>query len=296
MARRRRKNVAVYVALLPAFLIVIFAYVFTILWNIQISFTNSKLLPVNVFVGLKQYQRLWATPRWTLSIENMIIFGVGMIALCLVLGFLLAVALDQKVRFENTFRTIFLYPFAMSFIVTGLAWQWILNPTLGLQQAVHNWGWTSFRFDWIVQNNYAIYVVIFAGVWQASGLVMCILLAGLRGVDEELWKAAKVDGIPTWRVYWNIVLPIIRPTIITACVLLSIAVVKVYELVLSLTGGGPGISSEVPAKFIMDYLFGRGNIGLATAASTIMFLAVLVILTPWLYFEYFRPAKARGPK
>jgi glucose/mannose transport system permease protein len=296
MARRRRKNLAVYVALLPAFLIVIFAYIFTMLWNIQISFTDSKLLPVNVFVGMKQYQRLFATPRWNLSIENMIIFGIGMIIICLILGFLLAVALDQKVRFENTFRTIFLYPFAMSFIVTGLAWQWILNPTLGLQQAVHNWGWPGFRFDWIVQNDKAIYVVIFAGVWQASGLVMVILLAGLRGVDEELWKAARVDGIPTWRVYWNIVLPIIRPTIVTACVLLSIAVVKVYELVLSLTGGGPGISSEVPAKFIMDYLFGRGNIGLATAASTIMFLAVLVILTPWLYFEYFRPERARAPK
>src|SRR5258708_7877287 len=125
---RRRKNLAVYVALLPAFLIVIFAYVFTMLWNIQISFTDSKLLPVNVFAGLKQYQRLWGTPRWSLSIENMIIFGVGMIIVCLILGFLLAIALDQKVRFENTFRTIFLYPFAMSFIVTGLAWQWILNP------------------------------------------------------------------------------------------------------------------------------------------------------------------------
>jgi len=223
----------------------------------------------------------------------MVIFGVGLIAVCLVLGFLLAAALDQKIRFENTFRTIFLYPYAMSFIVTGLAWQWILNPTLGLQQYVRNLGWTDFQFDWIIRNDRAIYVVIIAGVWQASGLIMALMLSGLRGIDQELWKAAKIDGIPTWRVYVNIIIPMLRPTIITSVVLLSLAVVRVYDLVLALTGGGPGISTDVPAKFILDYLFGRANIGLATAASSILLVIVLVIITPWLYYEYFRPKRER---
>ena len=288
MKHRRKRHLAAYVALLPAFVIVAAAYVVTVAWNIWISFTDSKLLPVNSFVGMKQYDRLFGTARWLLSLQNMVVFGILFIAGCLVLGFLLAVALDRKVRLENTFRTIFLYPFAMSFIVTGLVWQWIMNPTLGLQKTADLWGFDWFRFDWIVRSESALYVIVLAGIWQSSGLVMAIMLAGLRSVDQEIWKATRIDGIPAWRVYASIVLPILRPTIITASVLLAIAVVKVYELVLSTTGGGPGIATEVPGKFIMDYLFGRSNIGLATAAASFMFLVVIVVVTPWLYFEYFR--------
>ena len=294
MHPRLLRNLVTYGALLPAFLVVLFAYVLTIAWSIWISFTDSKMIPVNTFAGTRQYERLFATERWTLSLGNMAVFGVLFIAGCLVLGFLLAVALDARVRFEDALRTIFLYPLAMSFIVTGLVWQWIANPTLGLQQAVQNWGWTSFQFDWIVRSDRALYVIVLAGIWQSSGLVMALMLAGLRGVDTELWKAARIDGIPTWRVYLHIVLPILRPTIVTACVLLGIAVVRVYELVLATTGGGPGIATEVPAKFVMDYLFGRANIGLATAASTVMFAVVVVVVTPWLYAEYFRPRARSG--
>jgi glucose/mannose transport system permease protein len=290
---RSLRILTAYCALLPAAVIVLLAYVLTVVWSIWISFTESKMIPNGDFAGARQYERLFSTDRWSISIGNMLIFGVLFIGGCLALGFLLAVALDQRVRFENTLRTIFLYPLAMSFVVTGLVWQWIANPTLGIQQAVRNWGLDWFRFDWIVQSDRAIYVIVLAGVWQSTGLVMTILLSGLRGVEPELWKAAKIDGIPTWRVYLHIVVPILRPTIITAVVLLGIATVRVYELVIATTGGGPGISSEVPAKFVMDYLFGRANIGLATAASTVMFFAVAAVVSPWLYYEYFRP-KARG--
>jgi glucose/mannose transport system permease protein len=294
---RRRIPVAAYVALAPAIVVVVLGYVTTMLWNVEISFTGSNLLPVNVFVGTKQYERLFTTARWLISLENMLIFGVLFIAFCLVFGFLLAVALDQKIRFENAFRTIFLYPFSMSFIVTGLVWQWIMNPTLGLQHSVQSWGWTTFRFDWIVQNDFAIYAVVVAGVWQSTGLATVILLAGIRGVDPELWKAARVDGLPAWRIYWSVVIPELRPMAITAIVLLIIAAVRVYDLVLALTGGGPGISSEVPAKFIMDYLFGRGNIALATAGSTVMLVIVLAVLAPWIYYEYFsRKSAERGAR
>ena len=293
MTSRSLRILTAYCALLPAAIIVLLAYVLTVVWSIWISFTESKMIPNGDFAGARQYERLFSTDRWSISIGNMLIFGVLFIGGCLVLGFLLAVALDQRVRFENTLRTIFLYPLAMSFVVTGLVWQWIANPTLGIQQAVRNWGLDWFRFDWIVQSDRAIYVIVLAGVWQSTGLVMTILLSGLRGVEPELWKAAKIDGIPTWRVYLHIVVPILRPTIITAVVLLGIATVRVYELVIATTGGGPGISSEVPAKFVMDYLFGRANIGLATAASTVMFFAVAAVVSPWLYYEYFRP-KARG--
>ena len=212
---------------------------------------------------------------------------------CLVLGFLLAVFIDQQVRAEGLLRTVFLYPHAMSFIVTGLVWQWFLNPSLGLQKLVQDAGFTSFTFDWLVNREMVVYTLVIAGVWQSSGLIMAILLAGLRGVDEDLWKAARVDGIPTWRVYVSIVLPILRPMLITATVLLAIAVVKVYDLVVAMTGGGPGIASEMPAKFVMDHLFQRGNVGLATACATVMLVTVIAVLAPWLYTQY-GPSRRRA--
>jgi len=281
-------------ALAPAWLIVIFAYIGTILWTIQISFTSSRVFPVSNYVGFTQYSRLFASERWIISVQNLAIFGVLFILGCLLIGFLLAVFLDQRVRAESAFRTIFLYPYALSFIVTGLVWQWTLNPTLGIQQTVRNWGFENFTFDWLTRGDRAIYVIAIAGMWQASGLVMAILLAGLRGVDGELWKAAKVDGIPTWRVYLHVVIPILAPMFVTATVLLATAVVKVYDLVVALTNGGPGISTEVPAKFVIEYLFQRQNLGLATAASTVMMITVLCVLAPWLYWQYFRqPRSAR---
>jgi glucose/mannose transport system permease protein len=292
-ARRRRAATAT-LSLLPSWVIVLVAYIGTMIWTVWISLTNSKLLPVNTFAGFDQYVRLAQDSRWLLSIGNMAIFGVMYIGGCLVLGFLLAVAIDQKVRTENTLRTIFLYPSAMSFIVTGLIWQWMMNPGLGIQKAMRDLGLEGFTFDWVVQRDMALYALVIAGLWHSAGLVMVLMLAGLRGVDAELWKATKVDGIPAWRVYISIVVPLLRPMIVTAVVLLSIATVKVYDLVVALTNGGPGTASEMPAKFVMDYLFTRQNIGLATAASTVMLITVLLVLAPWLYSEHFRRRRARG--
>jgi glucose/mannose transport system permease protein len=181
----------------------------------------------------------------------------------------------------------------MSFVVTGLAWQWFLNPTLGLQKLVRDLGFQSFTFDWLVNQEMVIYTLVIAGVWQASGLIMAILLAGLRGVDEDLWKAARIDGIPTWRVYLSIVLPLLGPMVVTATVLLAVQVVKLFDLVVAMTRGGPGIASEVPAKFVMDHLFERNNIGLATAAATMMLVTVVAVLAPWIYARYIRPAGRR---
>ncbi|HEV7248058.1 MAG TPA: sugar ABC transporter permease [Shinella sp.] len=284
---------SVYAGLTPAILIVVFAYVGTMIWTIGISFTDSRMLPVARFAGISQYVRLFGSDRWLTSLQNMVLFGVLMIGISLALGFLLAVALDQRVRAEGFLRTVILYPYAMSFIVTGLVWQWILGPTLGIQETVRGWGFENFRFDWIVQKETAIYCVVLAGIWHAAGLVMAIMLAGLRGIDQDLWKASRIDGIKPWRFYLHIVIPMLRPSFISSTVLLSLGVVKLYDLVLVLTGGGPGFSSDVPAKFVMDYLFQRQNIGLATAAATTLLITVLCVLTPWLYAEYFR---AERPK
>lgn len=290
---RRRRNLAATLALVPTALIVLVVFVGCLLWTIRLSFTSSRLLPVLDWVGLQQYSRLFANERFLLSVENIAVFGVLFIAGGLILGFLLAVFIDQNVRGEAVFRTVFLYPYAMSFVVTGLAWQWFLNPTLGLQQIVRDLGFSSFRFDWLVNPQMVIYTLVIAGLWHGAGLVMCIMLAGLRGIDADLWKAARIDGIPVWRTYLSVVLPLLGPMIITAVVLLATGVVKLYDLVVAMTLGGPGIASEVPAKFVMDHFFERNNIGLATAAATAMLIAVASVLAPWVYARYIRPQHGR---
>jgi glucose/mannose transport system permease protein len=288
MAGFNRKVAAASIALSPTWLIVLIAYVGTLVWTVIISFTNSRLLPVYDFVGFEQYRKLFSSERWLVSIHNIVIFGVLYVAGCLVLGFLLAVLLDQKVRFEAAFRTLILYPYSMSFIVTGVIWQWLFNPGLGIQQTIRGLGWTDFTFDWIVRPDAAIYAVVVAGIWQSCGLVMVLMLAGLRGVDADIWRASRIDGIPAWRVYSSIVLPQLMPMIATAAVLLLLGVVKSYDLVVALTQGGPGISTEVPAKFAMDYYFTRQNIALGTAASVCLLLPVVIVAAPWMFVRSFR--------
>ena len=204
----------------------------------------------------------------------------------LVIGFCLAALLDQKIRFENTFRTILLYPFALSFIVTGLVWQWVLNPEFGIQSIVRGFGWTSFTFDPLFDPSIVIFGILIAGLWQGTGFITVILLAGLRGIDEDIWKAARVDGIPTWKTYLLVVIPMMRPVFVTTLVLIASGIIKVYDLVVAQTGGGPGNASEVPAKYVIEAMFRKQNLGQGFAASTMMLLTVLIILIPWAYLEF----------
>lgn len=290
------RNITSNLAAIPAWLVLLVAYGVSMGWTIWISFTSSRVMPVNEFVGLRQYERLWGELAWTTALTNIFIYSVLSIAGSLILGFLLAVAIDQRIRAEGVFRTIFLYPYAMSLIVTGLAWKWIMDPTLGLGKVTRDFGMPWLSFDWLVKPDTALYVVIAAAIWQTSGFVMAILLAGLRGIDGDLMKAARLDGIPLIRFYLYVVIPELRALIVAAAVLLTIGAAKVYDLVVALTGGGPGLATEVPARFIMVRLFLRQSIGQAAAASTIMLLIVLLIALPWIYFQYIRTPKSRGEK
>ncbi|MCX7239981.1 MAG: sugar ABC transporter permease [Burkholderiales bacterium] len=261
-------------------LTVLVGYLGTTLWSLRVSLTSSRTFPNDDFVGFAQYQRLFENERWILSLQNLAVYGVLFVIACTVIGFLLAVFIDQKVRGEGALRTIFLYPYAMSFVATGLVWQWIFNPGDGMQRAMRQLGWTDFTFEWIIEQDRVIYTVVIAAVWQASGLVMALMLAGVRGIDEDIWKAARIDGIPTWRVYLSIVIPMLSSTLGTVFVLLATGVVKVFDSVVAMTQGGPGTASDVPAKFIMDHLFGRANIALASAGSIVLLLMVVVIVVP----------------
>jgi glucose/mannose transport system permease protein len=283
--RPRRLNLAVHVALLPMAITALLAYVGSVLWSIRISFSSSKMFTSDDWAGLVQYTRLWETDRWIVAVQNMGVLGIVYLGAVIVLGTLMAIFIDQQVKGESWFRTIFLYPYAMSFVVTGLIWQWLFNPTMGLQNTVIHWGFENFRFDWTVRPETAIYAIGLAMVWQGSGTTMAIILAALRGVDEEQWKAARLDGVSRPRYYLSVVLPQLGPAYATALVLLAVALVRTYEIVLVMTSGGPGDSSEVPAKFIIDHLFARNNIGLASAASVVLLMTVFCVLTPLLYWR-----------
>lgn len=291
MLARRLSRFSPHAALLPMALTALGAYIGGALWTLRTSFTAARTFPSDKFIGMSQYVRLFDNERWLLSLNNLAVYGALFIAACLVIGFLLAVLVDQNVKGEGMLRTVFLYPYAMSFIATGLVWQWLLAPGSGIEGAVRQIGWPGFSFDWIVRQDMAIYTIVIATVWQASGLVMALMLAGLRGIDAELRNAARVDGIPAWRFYLQIVLPMLWPTVATVTLLLTTAVVKLFDAVVAMTQGGPGIATEVPAKFIMDHLFLRSNIGLASAGAVTLLLPVLAVLAPYAYARSRRAAR-----
>ena len=279
-------NLPAKIAAVPMAATAIGVFVIATMWTIYHSFTNSRLLPKSEFVGLDQYERLWTTDRWLISIENLAIYGFFSMIFSLFIGFMLAALLDQKIRFENTFRTIFLYPFALSFIVTGLIWQGILTPEFGVQKIVRGLGFENFVFDPLYNADIVIYGILIAGLWQGTGLIMCLMLAGLRGIDQEIWKAARVDGIPMWKTYLFIIIPMMRPVFVTTLVIIASGIIKVYDLVVAQTSGGPGLASEVPAKYVFDYMFGGQNLGQGFAASTMMLASVLIVLIPFAYLEF----------
>jgi glucose/mannose transport system permease protein len=262
----------------------VFVYGF-ILWTGWLSFTESRLLPRYEFAGLVQYVALFANERWWTALGNLAIFGTLFIVVCLVTGLLLAILLDQRIRAEGFLRAIYLYPMALSFIVTGTAWKWILNPGLGLQHLVRQWGFESFTFEWITTPGMSIYAVVLAGAWQSSGFVMALFLAGLRGVDDSIIKAAQVDGAGPVRIYTSIVIPSLRPVFFSSLIILAHIAIKSFDLVMALTGGGPGFSSDLPATFMYTFAFNRNQIGLGAASAMMMLMTVVAILVPMIYSE-----------
>ena len=290
--RSRLGDAVPKLVLAPSFIAtLVFVYGF-ILWTIYLSFTNSKAFPSSVLTGTRAYERLWRwtwesdpPSSWYTSITNMAVFGVLYIGLSLAIGLLLAILLDQKIRGEGLFRPLYLYPMALSFIVTGVAWKWFLDPGLGLEQTLHGWGWTSFHFDWIKNKDRVIYTVVIAGVWQASGFVMAMFLAGLRGIDGEIVKAAQIDGASAVQIYRRIVIPLLRPVFLSAFIVLAHMAIKSYDLVVALTSGGPGGSAWLPSNFMYEYTFKRNEMAVGSASAVIMLVAISLIIVPYLWSE-----------
>lgn len=269
----------------PSFVVmIIFIYGF-ILWTIYISMSNSTFLPSYDFVGLVQYYKLWRIDRWYVACKNLFIYGGLFIFFCTALGLLLAILLDQKIRFEGFIRSIYLYPLSLSFVVTGTAWRWMLNPGLGAERLIRDMGWESFTFDWLVNSDMAIYTIVIAAVWQSTGFVMAMFLAGLRGIDSSIIKAAQVDGASLPRIYWKIIIPSLRPVFFGSAIILTHIAIKSFDLVVVLTRGGPGYSTDLPATFMYSFAFTRGRLALGASSATMMFMMVMAIIVPFLYSE-----------
>ncbi len=256
-----------------------------ILWNGYFSVSASRLLPNYTFEGFEPYLALFESDRFHVASWNLVVFATLFIGGSLALGLLLAVLLDQKIRAEGVLRTIYLYPMALSFIVTGTAWKWILNPGLGIEQTVRGWGFPNFQFDWLVDPDKAIYCVAIAGIWQSAGFVMALFLAGLRGIDESIIKAAQVDGASLPRIYLRILIPSLRPVFFSTIMVLSHIAIKSFDLVMALTAGGPGFATDMPATYMYSMAFTRGQINLGAASATVMLATVAAIVVPYLYSE-----------
>jgi len=265
-------------------MVLIFVYGF-ILFTVYLSFTDSRILPSYGWVGWENYNKLWRLSHWEISLKNLGIYASLYIAICTAIGLTLAIFLDQKIRGEGILRPIYLYPMALSFIVTGTAWKWFLDPGIGLEHTMHLWGWESFEFGWIKDRNLAIYTLVLAAVWQSSGFVMAMFLAGLRGIDGEIMKAAQIDGASNWNLYRRIVIPLLRPAFLSAFVILAHLAIKSYDLVIALTGGGPGRATELPATFMYSYTFTRNQMGIGASSAVIMLMTIAAIMVPYLYAE-----------
>lgn len=278
----RWSRVAPRLALVPALVVTLVGFVGSIGWTIFQSFTQSRRFPeysIDPARWASQYERLFANETWWNALQNLLILAVGS-ALAIVFGFILAALVEREKHGEGIFRTIFLYPLAVSLIVTGLVWRWIFNPSLGVEAFLRSLGWESASFNWLAAPDTAMYGIILASIWHGLGFYMALMLAGLKSINSEIWSAARLDGVGVGRLYLEIIVPMMKFTFLTCAILLSLGVVKAYDIIVAMTNGGPGTSTWTPAYFAINAYSTRSNIGFASAAAVIMLLITLAIFLP----------------
>lgn len=256
------------------------------LWTVVISFTNSGLLPAYDFVGLEQYRRLFSSARWWVTLRNVAVAGAVLVLACCTLGYVLAALIDASKRMRSLYIAVFMLPLSMSFVASGIVWKGILNPSTGIEAFGRALGWAGFHFDWLVSPGRSIYAATIVGIWQQTGMCMLLFLAGFRSIDENILRAADVDGAPAWRTHLQVILPMLSHVFAMNLVLLCAFAVKSFDVIVVLTGGGPGFSSDVPARFVMEHIFERQELGLASAGASVMVASVVLAMVPYLYIVW----------
>ncbi|MGB7537139.1 MAG: sugar ABC transporter permease [Anaerolineales bacterium] len=245
--------------------------------------------PYVSFAGLDNYIRLIVSDeRFQKDIQNTLVFTVLFLVSCIGSGLLLAVLLDRKIRAEALFRNIFLSPYAVSLIVTGVVWRWVLSPgtaqggATGVNLLLEQIGLGFLKNGWYTDPNIGIKAVVIAAVWQMAGYTMALYLAGLRSISEELREAARVDGANEWQIFRFIVLPLLQPVSISALVILGHQSLKIFDLISSMTGPGPGFSTDVPAYYMFDTVFRGNNFSRGAAIAIIMLILASIIVIPYI--------------
>jgi glucose/mannose transport system permease protein len=250
------------------------AYVSVVRWN--------DLAPDYTFVGLTNYARLFGHERFQADLRNTLVFTTAFIVVCVAVGLLLATLLDSRIKGEAFFRSIFMLPLAISFVVTGVAWRWLESPSAGFNLLFDAIGLGFLRNGWFTDTRIGILGVVLAASWQMSGYVMALYLAGLRSIPEELREAARVDGASELQVFRLIILPLLNPITLTAVIILGHIALKIFDLTVSMTGSGPGFATDVPAMFMYETTFFGNRFSQGASIAVVLLLLVGAVIVPYL--------------
>ncbi|HYS29989.1 MAG TPA: sugar ABC transporter permease [Candidatus Limnocylindria bacterium] len=266
-------------------LVAIFVYYF-IARTAYTSLTRWRgVVPDYTFVGFRNYARLFETEKFQADIVNTIHFTAFFLIGCLVLGLGAAVLLDQKLRGSLIFQNVFMFPLALSFVVTGTVWRWIFNPNYGLNVLFQNVHLDFLKSGWLTDPHTALNSLTIAAVWQMSGFCMAMFLAGLRGIPDELREAARVDGASEFQAFWRVVFPLLRPITLSAVIILGHISLKIFDLVFVMTFGGPGYSTDMPGLNMFITTFRQDLVAQGAAIATVLLLMVALLIVPYLIWN-----------
>ena len=274
----------------------IFIYGF-IGWTGFISFTKwNDVLPDYTPVGFENYRKLFANMRFQIDLNNTLVFTVIFVISCLVIGLLLAILIDQRIKGEGMFRNLFLLPMAVSFIVSGVIWRWLFNPgsiqmgNIGVNQLFEKVGLNFLICGWYTDPDIGIKAVAIAAIWQFSGYTMALYLAGLRGIPLELREAASIDGADQFQIFYHIILPFLRPITFGAIIILGHISLKIFDLIVAMTGSGPAFSCDVPAFFMYDTTFRGNHFAQGASIAIVLLLLVSLLIIPYLITTFRKEA------
>jgi len=272
---------------IPSLVFVAYFVYVSIGWNVVVSLSNWEgLTPSYKIVGFAQYANLLGDPVFLTSLTNNLILILLFVPGALFLGLFLAILLDLKVRAEGVFRSIYLLPFSLSFVITATLWAWMYNPSIGvINTLLKTIGLGFLKSGWITDANIALYCVILAVIWQFSGYTMLIFLAGIKSIPESQIMAAEVDGASGFNLYRRVIIPQLTSSALSAFVVLMVFALKVFDFIYVLTGGGPGYSTYVLPLMMFRDTFSMNLFSYGAAIATLLFLLVLVIVVPYLYIS-----------
>ncbi len=285
LSRDKILSVALVSPSILAILIFVYGFIF---WSGRVSMSNwVGLMPDYSWAGLSNYIGLMNDPRFMIDVRNTLIFTGLFVGGCLVLGLFLAILLDQGLRGEAFFRSLFLFPMAISFIVTGVVWRWLMNPAQGsrisgLNLLFDNLGLDFLINQWHTTPGWGIAAIAIPAVWQMSGYTMALYLGGLRGISEEMREAARVDGATEWQLYTRIILPLLSPITLTAMIILGHISLKVFDLIIAVAG--KQLPLDVPAIYMWTTTFDGGFYNRGAAIGILLLLSVAVLVIPYLRF------------